>query len=228
MPAPAANAFLAVVVLVATVAAVPALLAFDVEGRDFTRFLVLAVAAAAAQMLVVETGKNYGFPTAVTFVVAGVLLLPVGLVVLLGVAMHAPDILRRRSPWYIQCFNTSNYTLNALGAWTAARAVSDLGSSTGTRWAFAGLVSCIVFVGLNHLLLAAMLRLARGHRARETGLFSTEALSIDLVLAGAGIAVAALAHENAALALAAGAPLLLAHRLFRLMAVESRVLETPR
>jgi hypothetical protein len=216
-----AKAFLGGVALVAIAAALPALLALGVDGGDVVAFGLLAGAAAAAQMLVVETWKNLGFPIAIAFVVAGVLMLPVGLVALLGLAMHAPDIARRRYPWYIQTFNTSNYTLNALAAWVAARAITDLDAPSGARWTVAGLAACVVFVALNHVLLSAMLRLARGHSARDSRLFSAEAVSIDLALAGAGVAIAALGSTEVVLALAAAAPLLLAHRLFLLMAAHT-------
>src|SRR5687767_5283125 len=92
-----ATAFLGAVMLLAGAAAVAAVLTLEVDRRDIAVFLVLGAAAAAAQLFVVETGNNYGFPLAITFVVAGTLLLPVGLVALLGLAMHGPDALRRRA-----------------------------------------------------------------------------------------------------------------------------------
>jgi hypothetical protein len=73
-------------------------------------------------------------------------------------------------------------------------------------------------VAVNHVLLAAMLRFARGHGVLESGLFSAESLSIDLALAAAGVAIAALGSNEALLAVIAAGPLLLAHRLFLLMA----------
>ena len=75
-----------------------------------------------------------------------------------------------------------------------------------------------VFVLVNHLLLAGVLRLARGHSLRASGLFSTESISIDFVLALVGVAAAGLADWNLALAPLALVPLLLAHRLLRLLA----------
>ena len=60
------------------------------------------------------------------------------------------------------------------------------------RVALSGLVAAVVFVGTNHVLLATMLHLARGHSLRETGLFSAESLSTDFVLAMLGVAFAAL------------------------------------
>lgn len=214
--------------LLAAAAVAPALLALDVDGRDVALLLVLGAAAALAQLFVVETSHNYGFPLAITFVVAGTSVLPVALVALLGLAMHGPALFSRRSPRYIHAFNISNYTLNALAAWAAARTISDLTAPANARWAVAGVVGCIVFVALNHLLLATMLRLARGHRLRASGLFSREALSIDLALAALGLGVAALAHENPSVAVAVVAPLLLAHKLFQLMAATGKPLAEPR
>ena len=75
-----------------------------------------------------------------------------------------------------------------------------------------------MFVTLNHLLLAGVLKLARGHTLRATRLFSVESLSIDLVLGLVGVAAAGLADRSLALVVIALAPLLLAHRLLRLLA----------
>ena len=44
------------------------------------------------------------------------------------------------------------------------------------RVAVAGLVCCVVFVAINHTVLALMLHFARGHTLRETGLFEVRAL----------------------------------------------------
>ena len=54
---------------------------------------------------------------------------------------------------------------------------SSTATVSATRWpAFA---ATAVFVLLNHLLLAIMLRLARGHTFHESGLFSFESLNTD-------------------------------------------------
>lgn len=220
----AATLYLAAVAAAAAAAALPALGSLEAGTRDLVTFVLLGGAAAIAQLLVVETGKNHGFPTAIAFLLAGTLLLPPGFVALLVLAQHAPDIVLRRYPWYIQTFNCGNYTLNGLAAWVTAAAVADLGAPSGElRWAAAGLAGCAVFVVLNHLLLGAMLMLARGHRLRASGLFSIESISIDLVLAVVGVVLAALSTSNAALVVVAVAPLLLADRLFRLMAAAGAV-----
>ena len=218
-----ATSYLGAVALAALAAAAAACIGFSSGTERWKTYLVLAAGAAIAQIFVIEIGRNHGFPVAVVFVVAGALLLPVQLVALLGLAQHAPDIVRRRYPWYIQCFNVSNYTLDALAAWAAARFVSDHVVSHGRLGsACAGLVAGAVFVALNHLLLATMLRLARGHSFRGSKLFTPESLSIDLVLAALGVALAAFSDSNPTLVVTAVAPLLLVHRLLRLAAAAER------
>lgn len=215
-----ASVYLDATGVVAAAAAAPAFLSLDVDGSDLATFALLAAAAITGQLLVVETGKNHGFPTAITFLVAGALLLPPALIVLLAVAMHAPDLAFRRYPSYIPTFNTANYALDGLAAWAVAQAFSDVGTpSSELRWAVAGIAGSVAFVALNHAVLAMMLRLARGHSVGASGLFSAGSLSIDLVMALVGVALAALSTSNAALVAAVVAPLLLADRLFRLMAV---------
>ena len=75
-----------------------------------------------------------------------------------------------------------------------------------------GLAAAAVFVGVNHILLAFILRLGRGHSIRETGLFSASSLGIELAIAGLGIAVGTFAVDNPWLIPAVIAPLALAHR----------------
>jgi hypothetical protein len=57
-------------------------------------------------------------------------------------------------------------------------------------------VACVVFVALNHVLMAAMFYLARGHRPSETGLFSVPMLATEFVLATIGIGLAAFWDVN--------------------------------
>jgi diguanylate cyclase (GGDEF)-like protein/putative nucleotidyltransferase with HDIG domain len=80
------------------------------------------------------------------------------------------------------------------------------------RVAFAGLVCCVVFVAINHVVLALMLHFARGHTLRETGLFEVEALATDWVLAALGVALFAFWEINPWLIPFAIAPLVLVHR----------------
>ncbi|HEX4929090.1 MAG TPA: PAS domain S-box protein, partial [Gaiellaceae bacterium] len=98
---------------------------------------------------------------------------------------------------------------SALGAWAVADAV---GPGRDASFALAGLLAAVVFVAVNHALLANMLRLGRGHTFRESGLFSPTGLGIEFVLAGLGVAVGAFAEFNPWLLPALIAPLVLGHR----------------
>jgi hypothetical protein len=179
-------------------------------------FAVLAACAAVAQLFVVRIGGNQLYHVAIAFVVAAALLLPPALIVLMCIVQHVPDWIKERYPWYIQTFNISNFTLNALAAWGTARLVVGLDAGTAqTRWALAGLGSCAVFVALNHLLLATMLRLARGLEFRRSGLFAARGLLVDVGLASLGLALAAFWGWNSVLIVATLAPLVLVQRSLR-------------
>ena len=78
--------------------------------------------------------------------------------------------------------------------------------------AIAGLAACVLFVSVNHILVGVILKLGRGHTFRETGLFSAESISIDLVLTILGVSLAAFWHWNPWLIFAALAPLVVVHR----------------
>ena len=79
--------------------------------------------AAIAQLFVVRTTRDQSYHTSTVFLIAGALLLPPELVVLMGVVQHVPEWLKHRYPWYMQTFNIANYTLDALAAWGVARLV---------------------------------------------------------------------------------------------------------
>ncbi|HUH16098.1 MAG TPA: PAS domain S-box protein [Gaiellaceae bacterium] len=185
-------------------------------GEQWTLFALLLPFAALAPLFQVSVGRNHGFHTGLAFVVAGTLVLPPVLLLGLVLALQPAQWFRDRSAWYIRAFNLSNYSLSALVAWTAASAV---GGEAGGGFALAGLAAAVSFVAVNHLLLAIMLRLGRGHSFRQSGLFSLTGLSGDLGLAGLGVALGAFAHLNPWLLPALVAPLVLAHRSFSTLAL---------
>jgi diguanylate cyclase (GGDEF)-like protein/putative nucleotidyltransferase with HDIG domain len=184
--------------------------------HDWGTFVILAVAATIAQVFPVKSPRNQMYHTSVVFLVAAALLLPPELIVLIPLIQTVPEWLKERYPWPIQGFNISNYTLNALGAWGVANLVQDHGGrfihSQNARFAVAGLAACVVFVAMNHVFVAVILRLGRGHGFLESGLFGAEAMSVDLVLTILGVSLAAFWHWNPWLIFAALAPLVVVHR----------------
>ena len=176
---------------------------------DWIAFIVLLPLAALAPLFTVSVGRNHGFHTGATFVVASALVLPPTLVVAVAVLLHVPTWVKERSRWYLQGFNIANYLLSALAAWVVAQPLLD----AGDLWfALAGFCAAAVFVTVNHVLLAVMLLLARGHSFRESGLFSTLSVGLDFVIGVLGVAVAGFVDMNPWLVPVLIAPLLLAHR----------------
>jgi PAS domain S-box-containing protein len=219
LPTPAKLLFVGAVAA-ALAGAAAAFSSFDADGRSWLVFAALATAGAAGHLFVVRTGKNHGFHTGIVFLAAGTVLLPPELVVLLGIAPFLPEWLKERYPWYIGTFNLGNFVLGGVAAWGAAHVVRVV-SPGPNEFAFAlgGLAAAVVFVVLNHLLLASMLKLGRGHSFRDSGLLSVAGLAPDVVLATLGVALAAMWNENPWILPAAIAPLVWSHRSFATVAL---------
>jgi len=208
-----AQAYLLALGGVVTYAGASALANGHPTSSDWLTFAILAGAAAVAQFFLVGGGSYHGLHTAIAFVIAGVLLLPPELVVLMAVVQHLPHGLKQRYPWYIQTFNIANYGLAALAAWGAAHlvAATAIGDSE-LGFALTGAAASVVWILVNHSLLATMLRLARGTSYRESGLFSPKTMAMDLVVASLGVALASFWRSNPWLMPAVIAPLVVSHR----------------
>ena len=79
-------------------------------------------------------------------------------------------------------------------------------------FALTGAAASVVWILVNHSLLATMLRLARGTSYRESGLFSPKTMAMDLVVASLGVALASFWRSNPWLMPAVIAPLVVSHR----------------
>src|SRR3990172_6474617 len=170
-----------------------------IERADWQLAVLLAAGAAVAQLFPVFTPRNQSYHTTPVLVVAAALLLPPPLIVFVAVVQHVPEWLKERYPWYIQTFNIANYALSGLAAhwaFVATSAADGIIANANLRYLLAGLAAAVLFVVVNHLLLAMVLKLARGHSFSQSGLFTLQSLSTDLVLALLGVVVAALWHER--------------------------------
>jgi len=178
--------------------------------ESWPTFAVLASAAATAQLFAIHTPRNQVFHTSIVFVLAGVLLLPPELVVLMCVLQHVPDWLKERYRWYIQTFNISNYVVAALTAKSIVGEVNDaLSEYPGLAGALAAVSACVVFLAVNRVLLAGMLKLGRGVSFRDSHLLMPEDVALDLVLAAMGVTGAVIWSGNGWLMPVAFAPLVL-------------------
>ena len=184
--------------------------------HGWAAFVALAVAATIAHTFPVKSPSNAQYHTSVVFLVAAALLLPPELLVLIPLVQAVPEWLKERTPWPIQGFNIANYTLNALAAFAAYTVIEKHGSGViadpDARFAVGGFVAAVAFMAANHFLVAMILKLGRGHSFRESGLFTVEMLSVDVVLAILGVSLAAFWNWNPWLIFAALAPLVVVHR----------------
>src|SRR3954462_8026257 len=108
----------------------------------------------------------------------------------MGIVQHIPEWLKIRYRWYLQTFNICNYVLAAMAVWFLAHHILRWSAiqTHPLRLAVAGLVCCILFVAINHTVLALMLHFARGHTLRATGLFEVEHLASNFALAALRVA----------------------------------------
>jgi diguanylate cyclase (GGDEF)-like protein/putative nucleotidyltransferase with HDIG domain len=223
-----AKLYLYAVGLAAAAAAVVPLSHLSPHSEGWPAFFVLAASAAVAQLFMVRTPRDQSYHTTIVFLVPAALLLPPELIALLGIVYGIPEWLKVRFPWYMQGFNIANHTLNLLAAWGVAELVGQIGLGREAEFALAGLLASATFVALNHVVLATMLHYARGHSLRESGLFSLESLSTDLVLAALGVAFASLWNWNPLILPAAVAPLLLIHRSLSVPALQEEARVDPK
>jgi diguanylate cyclase (GGDEF)-like protein/putative nucleotidyltransferase with HDIG domain len=220
MPLPGTIYGIAVAVAAAVIA-IPLVIQLDSGTSGWVNFALIATGAAVAQLFVVRhvTGshRNQSYHAHAVFLIPAIMLLPPQLLVLVAVVQHIPEWLKERYPWYIQCFNACVFTIANIASWAAADAIlgaDGLLPNADVRFALAGFAACVLYVGLNHVILAPMLRFARNlslHELRDS-LFSFESLSTDFVLATLGLGVAAFWQWNPYLVPFAIAPLLLIHR----------------
>jgi diguanylate cyclase (GGDEF)-like protein len=219
-----------VCVFAATAAATAPILGRLPHTHGWRTFLFFAAAAAAAQLFPVVTPRDQVYHTAIMFSVAAAMTLRPELIALVGLVQHVPEWLKVRYRWYIQAFNICNWTLTLLAAGACVRLVdrSLVGTTPELRTALAGGAACVIVVALNHGLLAVMLHFGRGHSVRESGLFSVENLSTDLVLAAMGIVLNYVWLRDAWLVVFAVAPLVLIHRSLKLPRLEEEARVDPK
>lgn len=177
---------------------------------------VLAVAAATCQVLVVArtstTGQRSDHLTPAPLF-AAVLLVPRPLLGLVIIAAFVPEWYVYRRPWYGQLFNIASFLIAATLARLTLFALTDqyrlsvdvLIMSLG--WPHV-LLAVPVFLGTQTLLLAWVLKLARGQSFRTSGLFSPNKLLVELGLVCVGLVFAIAWIINPFYGLAAALPLL--------------------
>ncbi len=203
-----------------------------IDQADWRLAVLLGIGAAVAQLFVVLTPRNQSYHMTPVLVVAAAILLSPPLIAFVALVQHVPEWLRERYPWYIQTFNIANYTLSGLAAHQvfvfASTSWDGLIGNENLCYFVAGLAAAATFVIVNHIVLALVLKFARGHSLLQTGLFTLQSLSTDFVLALLGVVVATLWQENPWLVALALAPLVLIHRTLALPKLEAEARQDPK
>jgi len=180
----------------------------------------LIVPATVAQLFKAEAPHHVLFYASPVFFFAGALLLPPSLIVPLVVIPHIVEWVRerwRRGPhlraWYLQPFNMAMYSIALVSAHAVALALSKGVPIALTPTAVLVVtLSALVYLVLNHGLLAAALMLARGVSWRESGLRDIETHVSEFIMLYVGAVVAVLWHSNPWMILPAVSPLALMYR----------------
>ena len=210
-----ARSFLHLLVVTAIAAAAVTTTA-SAEHVRWPLFAAVLAGGALAQLFATHTSANQVFHTGIAFSIAAALLLPPELVVVVCVAQHLPEWVRQRYSWFIQSFNIANVVLSGLAAWSVralfARGGVFVTSSAAATEVLVASVAAVTFLVVNHLLLARMLRLARGHDTAASGLFSVDGLIADGVVAVVGVGVSFALLHSWALAVVVVLPLVLIQR----------------
>jgi diguanylate cyclase (GGDEF)-like protein/putative nucleotidyltransferase with HDIG domain len=186
-------------------------------------FAVLTVLATVAHLFEAAGPNNETWNSNLTFYYAGVLLLPpfyFALLVLIPHLIHWAVVRLRNGPtlrqWYIQPFNIATHLIAGLAAYATYSALCPAAPPLAAPLPlFAALLGVVVYVTVNHFLIAAILVLARGHSWRESGLFDVQNFLSDSALACLGYVIAVLWQINPWLILPALTPLLMTYRALR-------------
>jgi diguanylate cyclase (GGDEF)-like protein/putative nucleotidyltransferase with HDIG domain len=224
-----AKLFLGVVLALGALLIVPSLAQLSLDTEGWVIFAIFGTAAAVAQLFPVHTPKNNAFTPAIVFMLPAVFLLPPELIALMPVVMHLPEWLRVRYPWFMQSFNIANHAVDLFAAYAVAHLVLDHAPGAEQQvWAIAGVAATLVYVVLNHTIVAVMLRLARGMRMTDSGLLSFQSLSNEMVVGVLGFALVSFWKTNPWLIPIGIAPMLLIHRSLAVPALEEEARVDPK
>jgi diguanylate cyclase (GGDEF)-like protein len=204
---PAAAAFEFAVVWLTLVGFAFFALPAKIGAGDWRTFAILVPIIAAVHLVGAERQKHQGSHLSLAPIFAATLLLPPVLTTLAIAIAFVPETVRGRPRWYIAAFNVTNFVGPAL----LARACYDaVGGATGTQRGLGALAGVAVFVVVQYLVLAVMLRLARGVRFLDT--IRLDCVLIDAGLVSLGAVAAALWEINQGLVALTLLPLALAYR----------------
>ena len=176
--------------------------------------MIIAAAAAVAHVLRAASESKQAFALTSAFVFAGAFLLPPSLLAPVVIIAFVPEYIRYHRSLSVTLFNVVNVLINTYAAYIVASALGltrpELILTVGG--ALAALAAVVVFIGTNRLIIAGMLRIARGCSWEQTGLLELDPFLTDLAVASVGILVALMWTIQPLLSVFIVFPLYLVHR----------------
>lgn len=156
---------------------------FKIDVSRLTLLAVLMLAASLAQIFKVE-GATHRSHYATSFVVYSFSLLRMGVpeTILVIIVSNLAEWLWHRSPWFIALFNTACYIIVIQIAELVYALFDPTGSLQGLNSVIGILLAMITFTMLNHLMVGAIIWLARGENFAQSGIFRFMPLIIDLTM----------------------------------------------
>ena len=188
------------------------------QSLPWTDWLLTAgciVVASACQVFVIKrAGTNYSDNLTPAPLFAAVLLAPHPLLAIIIVASFIPEWFVYRRKWFIQTFNIASYLIGAAVAYLVYELLTGAAYRPTTEpLHLPGVVAMgVTFLGVQTLLTAWVLRLARGQTIRESGLFAPTKLGVEAAVLSVGITFALSWLYEPAFGIIAAVPLLLIFR----------------
>ncbi len=171
---------------------------------DWVGVAILLPLAACAQLFKVRVPYYQSYHVTLVFLLAGALLAPPPLYVLIVVIPHLLEWAKERwkkSPrlrnWYLQPFNIATHIIAGLLAAGVFHAMNREGAGNlSVSAVIAVFVATLIYLFLNHLLIGVAITLGRGVSLRQSGILDLANLQKDWVLLLIGSAVAILWTMN--------------------------------
>ena len=152
---------------------------------------ILCLLGATLHILKVEGATNRSHYT-LSFLVFGFTLAHLGMpeAILVILVSNLAEWIWNRPAWYIQLFNISCYVIAAEIAGLIYSAINPLSITTSWEAILAIAVGMAGFTFINHLLVGAIVWLARRENFKQSGIFDPIPLLIDLTMMSVGASLA--------------------------------------
>jgi hypothetical protein len=198
------------------------LIAWTAREMNWTNpgLYLLAVLGAAAQTIKLE-GPNNRTNYSIAWFVYGFAFIALGLgaTIFVIVMAHLIEWTWHKYPWFIQSFNIGNHVVAVFLAGMVFRMINPGTQAFDLNGALGMTAASLVFVSVNHFLVGAVIKLARGQTFAESGVFEFLTLFLDFTVLSMGAVTALIWQSNPLASLLNVLPLFLLYHALRVPAL---------